>query len=422
VLDLDGYAIGIASGLFSSGNSVETSMGRVLPIDTARCFLITARVGRPTWDGLLEAAFEPELQAAVKAAESGEWVNARALATVKGVSANPDVSLKAAVYSMDKSGFTAEGRAALERVTAMSPEFPFAALLNYWDAWRRGVPEAERPCRLELLEAEWWSPFEPYGYVARLLDGEVDIDQAIVGAESAVELTLYHWAAGTAAARGGDRKRAAARLREGLAICPSDDALTRDLLAASLWFECGERPRSVAGNVSTNTPPRFRPMEESFDALASGDWSKAASAIDRHFETPRRESANTLGLGLFRCQLKGVAGDAAAERQALQRYRREIRNAWYRRIADCLLGDADPDAVLASVAGKRPETITLTVALGLQAEGRKDIMRALDHYRAALDTGQTNWLEYRVALARREALIKITMTSWKHLLERTVIR
>jgi S1-C subfamily serine protease len=406
VLDLDGYAIGIASALFSSGTSVETSMGRVLPIDTARRFLESARTGRPMWDGLLEAAFEPELIAAQKAAERGDWENARALATAKGVSANPDMSLKAAVYSLDKAGFTAEGRAALERVMAMSPEFPFAALLLYWDAWRRGVPVTERPCRLELLEAEWWSPFEPYGYVARLLDGTVDIDQVLVGAESAMELTLYHWAAGSVAARGGNRDRAGEQLRAGLVACPSDDTLTRDLLAASLWLACNERPRIITGNLSTNTPPRFGPLEESFDALVEGNWKKAASAIDRHFATPRRESANTLGLKLFRCQLKGLAGDAAGERQALQRYRLEIRNAWYRRIADCLLGDADPKAVLASVAGKRPETITLAVALGLQSESLKDTVRAINYYRAALDTGQQNWMEYRFAQARREALGK----------------
>lgn len=406
VLDLDGYAVGIASALFGSGDSVQTSMGRVLPIDTARRFFETARAGRPLWDGLLEAAFEPELVAARKAAESGEWGNARALATVKGVSANPDVSLKAAIYSMDKAGFTVEGRVALDRVAAMSPEYPFAALLRYWDAWRRGVPEAERPCRRELLEAGWWSPFEPYGYVARLLDGSVNFEQAAVGAESLVELTLYHWAAGTAAARSGDLERAAALLRAGVADCNPVDTLTRDLLAASLWFECGERPPAVSGNVSTNTPPRFLPLEESFAALVAGDWNRAAEAIDHHFETPRRESANTLGLALFRCQLKGMSGDPAAGKQALQQYRDRIRNAWYRRIVDCLLGEADPDAVLASVSGNRPETITLAVALGLQAESRDDAVRALERYRTALDTGQMNWLEYRFAQARRQALGK----------------
>lgn len=406
VLDLDGYAIGIASALFSSGTSIETSMGRVLPIDTARCFLESARAGRPMWDGQLEAAFEPELVAARKAAERGDWASARALATVKGVSANPDASLKASIYAMGKAGFTAEGRAALERVVAMAPEFPFASLLLYWDAWRRGIPATERPCRLELLEAEWGSPFEPYGYMVRLLDGSGAFDQAIVGAESADELTLFHWAAGTAEARDGNCDRAAAQFREGLEACPSDNTLTHDLLAASLWCASGERPRIISGNLSTNTPPRFRPMAESFDMLVAGNWKKAAAAIDRHFSTPRRESANTLGLKLFRCQLKGLAGDAAGERQALQRYRLEIRNAWYRRIADCLLGDADPDAVLTSVAGKRPETITLAVALGLQAESRKDTARAINYYRAALDTGQQNWMEYRFAQARREALEK----------------
>jgi hypothetical protein len=405
VLDLDGYAVGIASALFASGGRAETSMGRVLPIDTARRFLEAACTGRPAWDGLLESAFEPELVAARESAGRGDWEQARALAAVKGVAKHPDVSLTAAVYSLDKAGFTPDGRAALERVTAMAPHFPFAALLSYWDAWRRGIPEVKRPCGRELLEAEWSSPFESFGQVARLLDNPSGFDQAALGAETPLELALYHWAAGTAAARDGDRKRAAALLREALASCPSDDTLLRDLLTASLWFECGERP-AAARSVSSDTPPRFRPMKEAFAALVGGDWKKATVAIDRHFETPRRESSNTLGLRLFRCQLHALTGDPAAGKRALRAYRDTITNPWYRQIADCLLGTADPDALLTSLATKRPETLTLAVALGLQAEARNDNPRALHCYRTALDTAQTNWLEFQLAQARRAALGK----------------
>jgi S1-C subfamily serine protease len=402
VFDLDGSAVGIASALLSADGRLETSMGRVLPIETARQFLEAMRAGRPAWDGLLEAAFEPELVTARKAAEDGDWDAARALVKTQGVLANPDVALKAAVYCMDKDGFTAEGRAALDRVMEMTPHFPFAALLRYWDAWRRGVPPSERPCRRELLEAEWWSPFEPYGYVARLLDGGIGFEQASLSAESQVELTLYHWAAGTVAARDGLRARAAVLLRAGLADCHPDDTVTRNLLSASLWFECGEGP--VAGTVETNNPPQFRALEESFAALVAGDWPQAASAIDRHFETPRRESSNTLGLGLFRAQLHGLMGDPAAEKEAIEAFRDRIANPWYRQIADVLLGNTAPDALLATVAGKRPETLTLAVALGLQAEARKDKPRALGYYRTALDTAQTNWLEFQIAQARRKAL------------------
>ncbi len=406
VLDLDGYAVGIASALFGVNGRAETSMGRVLPIDTARRFLDAVSSGRPAWDGLLEAAFEPELAAAQKAAERGDWESARALVKTKGVPANPDVALKAAVYAMDKAGFTAEGRAALERVTGMAPQFPFAALLRYWDAWRCGVPPTERPCRQELLEAAWWSPFESYGYVARLLDGGIGFEQAALGAESQVERTLCHWAFGTVAARDGNRERAAVLLRTGLAGCQPDDTLTRDLLAASLWFECGEQLRTADCNVMTATPPQFRALEEAFDALVAGDWPQAASAIDCHFEMPRRESANTLGLGLFRAQLHSLAGNPATEKEALEAFRDRIANPWYRQIADALLGNTDRDALLATVADKRPETLTLAVALGLQSEARKDKPRALGYYRTALDTGQQNWLEYRFAQTRREALRK----------------
>jgi hypothetical protein len=147
-------------------------------------------------------------------------------------------------------------------------------------------------------------------------------------------------------------------------------------------------------------------MKEAFAALVGGDWKKATVAIDRHFETPRRESSNTLGLRLFRCQLHALTGDPAAGKRALRAYRDTITNPWYRQIADCLLGTADPDALLTSLATKRPETLTLAVALGLQAEARNDNPRALHCYRTALDTAQTNWLEFQLAQARRAALGK----------------
>lgn len=402
-VDLDGAVIGILTSGYMRDGVFQSGMGRLLPVAVAREFLDAVRAGVPASDGLPPEAFEPELTTARKAAEQGNWEVARELASVDGVLANPNVALAAAIYSMDRKGFTPEGRVALEHVTAMAPHFPFAALLRYWDAWRRGVPEETRPCRRELLEAEWWSPFEPYGYVAHLLDNEADFEQAAVTAENQFELALYNWAVATAAAKTGNRERAAVLLRAGLEVCHPDDKLTRDLLAASLWFEGGERS-GMTVSTSTNTPPRFKAMGDAFEALVEGDWEKAASATDRHFETPRRENANTVALGLFRAQLYGLMGNPDGEKQALEAFRNRIANLWYRQIADALLGNTDPAALLATVAGKRHETLTLAVSLGLQAEARKDIPRALDHYRAALDTAQTNWLEFQLAQARRKAL------------------
>lgn len=405
VFDLDGYAVGIASALHRVDGRGETSMGRVLPIESARRFLEDMRAGLPAWNGLLVEALEPELVAARKAVAQGQWDIARKLASVDGVLFNPDVALEAAIYSMDRSGFTPQGRIALKHVTAMAPHFPFAALLRYWDGWRRGMPPDERPCRQELLNAEWWSPFEPYGRIAGLLDGLVEFEQAAGEAEYPIELAMMAWMAGTMAAREGDLEQAARLFNLALEHTPADDTLTRALVTASLWFECGKLPPTdlrpiFAGNLLL----RFLPMEQAAKALLNGNWVKAAAAIDRHFETPRRESANTLGLGLLRAQLHGLLEGPDAERGALEAFRDHIRNDWYKQIADVLLGNADPNTVLTSVSGKRPETVTLAIALALRAEAQKDTARALHYYRTALDTGQTNWLEFQLARARRQAL------------------
>jgi len=408
LLDLDGNAIGIVSALFSQSGRTEPGMGWSLPMAVARNFLETVRAGKPAWNGLLMAAFEPEISAAQKAADEGKWQQARKLASVAGVLANPDAALRAAVFCMDRQGFTPEGRSALENAVAMSPSEPFPALLRYWDAWRRNVPKNQRPGRERFIAAEWHSPFEPYVQIVRLLEGDLPFDQALDEAESPIEHSLLLWAAGTLAARDGKKNEAVDLLRRGFQSVDPEDQVLRNLLAASLWFEGGQRPPIVspAEAKEFKSQPKFEYLKKTFDALASGDWAQASAAVDNYFKTPRRESANSLGMGLLRCQLLGMTGNLAGERAALETFRSSIRNPWYASIAECLGGQRDADELLRFVAGRRPETITLAVALGLRSEREKDTPRAVQCYTLALDTSQTNWTEFQLAQARRQALRK----------------
>ncbi|MDQ0290510.1 trypsin-like peptidase domain-containing protein [Oligosphaera ethanolica] len=405
VFNLDGFAVGIASSVFAEQGHAETSMGRVLPMAVAMPFLDDMRAGRPAWNGLPPEAFEPERAEARKAAENGQWDRARRLASVDGIMGSDVVALEAAIYCMDHAGFTAEGRTALEHAVSIYPNNPFPQLLLYWDAWRRGLPEAQRPCRQQLLGAEWCSPFAPYGLAARSLDNPENADQQLLLAESPSELVLLAWACGAAAARNGDREQAARLFAKALAHVSDEEQEARTLITASLWFECGKRPADIS-NFPESTPQlqQFQAIQDVFAELLKGNWLAAAKASEEYFKAAHRENANSLGVGLFRCQLHGLTGNALAEKQALEQFRDRISNDWYKQIAEVLLGNADKQAALAAAAGKGPETVTLTLALGLQAEARQDNAAALDYYRIALETPLITWLEFQLAKTRQNAL------------------
>ncbi len=415
VLDLDGYAIGIASAVFALERidpetgaletvvPAQTAMGQIEPIETARGFLDRVRDGAPVWSGLPAGAFEPEFRAARRAADRGDWQRAGRLATVPGVRGIPDLALPAAIFSLTSEGFSPEGRLALESAAAINPDLVLPALLRYWDAWWRGIPKAERPGRDVFLRAAWHSPFEPFGQVVRMLEGNIDFKEAIAVAESSREMALLLWGAGAVAARKGENEQAAYLLQQAVTRAGPIDQDLLDLMTATLWRTCRQRPLSHDDEDEIITLAMLK--DAAYGATASEQWRIAIRAADRYLALPHRpESANSLGVGLLRAQLSGLTGNRTSEKRALEAFRERIDNPWYRRIAEALLGNADPETAFASASGRRPETLTLAVALALQAEARDDIPRALEYYRTALDTGQTDWIEFRLAFLRCQAL------------------
>ncbi|MDQ0290554.1 trypsin-like peptidase domain-containing protein [Oligosphaera ethanolica] len=433
VLDLDGYVVGIASQLHNRpGGGLQTAMGRLLPIDLANGFLQKVRHDVPVWDGLPPEAFEPEMRTALAAADAGDWATARGLASVPGVAANPEVAQMAAILCYTPDGFTPEGHRLLERLAVLDPEVGFVHLLRYWHDWRAGVPEPDRAARALLLDAPWHSPLEPYGQGVRMLEGTLAPGTAAEQAESAPELANALWIDGTMAQANRDPATAHERFRIALGAIPPEDKLTSYLLRCSLWH-AGDHGRQVPAPPSARPQPatgkemlaafegvlldgspaapaanpgtaKFDLLPKVFHAAQRGEWERVRIACDRYLALPHRESANILGVGLLRCQAIGLAGNKAAEAKALAEFRAGIANGWYRQIADCLLGTTDPQEALKSVAGKRPETITLGLALGLRAERDQDREAAINWYNLALDTCQANWLEYELAQERRKAV------------------
>jgi hypothetical protein len=426
VLDLNGYVTGIVTA--GPARAKGSSLVWLLPAATAAELLERAVSGETLRDGLPLTAFEPELKKALQAVGKGDWEGGRALADTPGVERNPDLALLAAVFCVDPDGFTDRGRRLLEDTARCASNMPLPHLLLYWDAWCRDLPTAERPGRQLLLEAPWHSPFEPYGQVIRILEGDLSVDEAVKLADSPDEFALILWAAGTEAARNGDKEAAVSFLRKTLDNQEFLDANIRVLAECALWRFTAERPEkqqttpaeaAAQGNLAAlialarkeaaqmpDEPACRRPglRGQTHVAVARDNWSDARRYTEQYLALPQRYSATGCEMALLHAQMLGLCGDNAAEAEALTAFAEETTNPWYRTIAECLLGKTEPEAAFASVDETSPETLTLAFAMALRAERDGAPDRAIEWYNRTLDTGRIDWPQLDIAGARRTAL------------------
>jgi lipoprotein NlpI len=97
----------------------------------------------------------------------------------------------------------------------------------------------------------------------------------------------------------------------------------------------------------------------------------------------------------------GRQEEAQAE---LENFVHNTQDAWYRSIAQCLLG-RENETSLAEKAAESPEyVLTGHMALGLWAEGNGDKNKAIDHYREALGSYMDDMIEYVFAVERIKRL------------------
>ncbi len=107
---------------------------------------------------------------------------------------------------------------------------------------------------------------------------------------------------------------------------------------------------------------------------------------------------------LFRGQMLELAGRRPEARATFQSLARNASALWYGDLARLLGGEARA-AVLRRKAALHPiGGLTLEVALGLRAEAEKRSSEAIEHYRNALESGHSQWMEYTLAEERLLAL------------------
>jgi len=312
--------------------------------------------------------------------------------------------------------------------------------------------------RQGLLNLDWRSPHEFFGYLVRVLEGNISTDSALSGGTTDEERNWLRYIKALAVNRSAAATRAEELLqpvvlttgRENwlhfLALSrlqgirqskmkAMDDPQTRrqyqediDQFEQKLQAsrkELAERqrilaPLQVQASQDALAPDLKCQLLEQILAIDAGngdvlvelvfyyamneEWARALESARRYLSLNGRENAGRLRMGLLAAEILAKMDRHQEALAELENYFVQTEDPWYRRIADCLL-DPQKENSLADKAGESPEyLLTGHVALAFWAEGKGDKTRAIDNYREALGSYMDDMIEYGFAAERIKML------------------
>jgi lipoprotein NlpI len=145
-------------------------------------------------------------------------------------------------------------------------------------------------------------------------------------------------------------------------------------------------------------------VEMVFYCAMEQNWDLALEYAHRFLSLDGRENAGRLQVGLLAAEILHNMGRKEEALTELENFLHNTEDAWYRSIAQCLLGREKAES-LAEKAGESPEyVLTGRIALALWAEGSGDKNNAIDHYREALGSYMDDRVEYVFAVERIKRL------------------
>jgi S1-C subfamily serine protease len=427
LIDLDGFAIGIVTSRMKE----YSSMGYIYPIHNARLFLDSVRMGNPQWKGMPTFTFEVTLEKARSATLAGDTAAATQMMNrLLEHSPHPGLFFWAGILAVEGDNLTDSGKALMKNALKLEPRNALPQFMLYRADFLAGVDKAERAYCTELTALDWRHPQEFIGYLMRVLDGNVPVDEAVAASQSTEEETFVYWAASSMEKKRGNNQNHLRHLqaawitteknsplafliqtemmkeeilpeidKQKPSVGKTEDEKSVEEILAELQKEKQPSPQQPADSNS-----RIAIIQEAYKITSKGLWHEALSKTEQYLAMPNRESANTLGMGLLRCQLLYLIGDKQKAEIALKEYIQRVHAPWYRSLADGLLGTVSEESLRAEAVNSREKTITLAVALGLKAEADGEKPKAIECYNDALDTGMVNWLEFELAKARRESI------------------
>ena len=463
VIDRAGRVIGIASGVAVTQTPGPLpmvtqlwNMGMVLPVNQAAGFLTDLRQGKEKWNGVLDLAVEEKVQAILAKARQGRWAEAVEVAAKAAQGRDPTLVKTTAMIQFCAANFqTAKGL--FQRSLLIDPDDNPALLMLYLIDWLTGAgPESKYGARLQ--ELDWRSSQEFHGWLARVLAGREAAGRALLTAENNQEQAWLNYIVGLIERRNGRLDRARELLSRA-ALLTDDQSWEHYLIRAAWdWIQRDQLGRTAnpeeqreleaqgaafrkmadkAGRENQQRRVALRsllaPLAEAGttvdrkleiidavmtqigsnrDMLAASvyyriilsDWARAMTRIRMILNQPGRPSSNRLAMSMLEPLVLKRLGRTEQAEETLADLADHGPDAWYTRLAACLLGRTDREQLLGMAESSPFYLLTAHTALGLWDEAAGEPDRAMKHYRQALESFLDNWSEYELAVERLKQL------------------
>ena len=417
-----------------------SDIGLVLPVTEAVRFIDELKAGRPKWNGVLDLSASGVIKDIQRLALEGKWIEAqrRADQSLEG-SDTPSLIMGAAVMHYC-NGDLAGAAPLVDRALSIDHENYEALLLKALiKAW--GQRGSDDNSLTRLMQLDWRSPGEFYGYLARLLSSGQFSENDLESWNLPSEKSWLHFVAGLIAESDGDSARARALFSSSARAADPDDwsrylalvhlfrpgsaqqnersAFIEDL--KELTDERAERLSWLEPLVAKFEGTVAKPEERSailvqihdlqpenrkllvygsfYSAMAS-EWSQSLKLAEQFLQVPGREEPLRLGLRLLTTTVLHHSGKEKESRKRLAEICPATETIWYRQVCESLLHERSEEDLLEK-AGTIPEKVlTAHAALGFQAEAEGEREGALAHYREALGSYLDNWVEFELARQR----------------------
>jgi len=453
----DGQVIGIASGVItdqSSGyfkvNTPLSDFGLILPISRPAKFVHAIKSGQPHWDGILDFSMDSKLEQIMQLAIDNKFNDARDLAqAMLKERSDPLLLFAAGMLNFCTKNF-GQSKFFLKKLSLIEQDNTTARLMLYVIDWISGQKKSTTFTQ-PLFSMAWHEENEFLGYMAQTLKKEERFSRQFLDFENRSEKSWRLFIEGLIAEKNNDLGHAQAmfkacvlnanindwvyflafsrlnHIQDGLLAYLEDKETHRKETAAfhkkALEYRAREEKKIEAMTALINKfesdTPSLEQKIEIYQALLEtapenrtiigriaffhathGDWPKALEFIDKYFKTPGRETSLSLSLGLLKGEILNLSGKTGESVSYLNQFSKSTHDPWYSLISRHLLSKTG-DEELIKLAGNKPEKlITMHTALGLWAEGNKDMPKAVHHYREALSSYLDDWNEYDLALGR----------------------
>jgi len=468
IIDTSGKVIGIASKVavdYAVGPmpviTLLPDIGMVLPITKAAVFLNELKAGQTKWNGALDLSVDIKIKKIIDLALKGQWDKARALADKElKISLDPMLIMAAGMMHFCSEDYQG-AKHLFGQALSMDTGNNNARLMLFLIDWIKGR-SAVSTYRKELMDLDWRSPFEFFGYLVQVLERLVDEGSAVRGGYSEDEKSWLYYAVGLIRIKQGDLADSERLLRKAVLASNNEswpyflsisklEQVQRQRLASlrkktkRIEYQAGikrfsqtikkdytikkERLEKLAPliaklKVNSIIPGDKREIlkeimeivkinEDVLVGLAyysamNEEWDLALKYARAFLEVEGRENAGRLSIGLLEPGILNNIGRRDEAIDILKEFNSQIKNQWYRHIARCLLGEETEKSIVQK-AGESPEyLITAHCALGFWAEGSGDNKKALKHYKEALGSYMDDWIEYEFTMERIKKLKQIS--------------